>query len=86
MGHPAFDYLSLSIDERLKLVGDIWDSIAESGNANPDVLPLTGSQIAELNQRIAHADAHPEELAPMEDVLDRVRAKVRHVAKGPDGE
>lgn len=84
MGQPAFDYLSLSIEERLQLVGDIWDSIADAANASPDLLPLTAAQMAELDRRIAHADAHPEELIPMEDVLARVRAKVGRVAKGPD--
>ena len=84
MGQPAFDYLSLSIEERLQLVGDIWDSIADAANASPDLLPLTAAQMAELDRRIAHADAHPEELIPMEDVLARVRAKVGRVAMGPD--
>ena len=86
MGQPAFDYLSLSIEERLQLVGVIWDSIAEAANASPDLLPLTDAQITELDRRIAQADAHPEDLLPMEEVLERVRAKVRNVAKGPDRE
>lgn len=74
MGQPAFDYLSLSVEERLQLVGDIWDSIADDANASPDLLPLTDAQMAELDRRIAHADAHPEDLIPMEEVLERVRA------------
>ena len=44
MGEPAFDYRSVSVDERLKLVGDIWDSIAEEANLSPVVLPLTEEQ------------------------------------------
>jgi putative addiction module component (TIGR02574 family) len=58
---PAFDYHRLSIPERLKLVEDIWDSIAEEANANPDALPLTAAQRAELDRRVADADAHPDE-------------------------
>ena len=39
---------NLSIDERLRLVEDIWDSIA----ADQGVLPLTDEQKAELDQRL----------------------------------
>jgi len=77
MGQPAFDFLSLSIEERLQLVGDIWDSIADAANASPDVLPLTDAQKAELDRRIADADADPSSLIPMDEVLDRVRARIR---------
>ncbi len=86
MAQPAFDYLSLSIEDRLKLVGDIWDSIADAANSSPDVLPMTPAQIAELERRIAYADAHPEDSVPMEEVMERVRAKIQRVAKGPGSE
>ena len=39
---------NLSIDERIRLVEDIWDSIA----ADQGVLPLTDEQKAELDQRL----------------------------------
>lgn len=39
---------NLSIDERLRLVEDIWDSIA----ADQGTLPLTDEQKAELDQRL----------------------------------
>ena len=39
---------NLSIDERLRLVEDIWDSIA----ADQGALPLTDEQKAELDQRL----------------------------------
>ncbi|MEO8336316.1 MAG: addiction module protein [bacterium] len=68
MGEPAFDYRALPIEERLRLVEDIWDSIAEEANVNPDVLPLTDAQRAELDRRIAEADAHPEDTIPWEQV------------------
>ena len=82
MGQPAFDFLSLSIDERLQLVGDIWDSIADAANTSPDVLPLTEAQKAELDRRIAEADADPASLVPMDEVLERVRARIRRVCAG----
>lgn len=39
---------NLSIDERLRLVEDIWDSIA----ADQGALPLTDEQKAELDKRL----------------------------------
>ena len=45
------DILSLSIAERIELVGDIWDSIAEV----PEAVVLTDAQKAELDQRLQEA-------------------------------
>ena len=42
------DYRDLSIAERLRLVEDIWDSIAAESGA----LPLTPAQAAELDRRL----------------------------------
>lgn len=77
MGNPAFDYRSLSVADRLQLVGDIWDSIAEEANDAPDLLPLTDEQKAELERRLAEYDADPSTGVPMDEALDRVRAKLR---------
>jgi putative addiction module component (TIGR02574 family) len=79
MGEPAFDYLRLSIEERLKLVGDIWDSIADAANASPDVLPLTETQKTELDRRIAELDSDPSSTIPMDEALERVRARIRRI-------
>ena len=68
MGHPAFDYRDLPSPERLQLVEEIWNSIAQEANARPDALPLTAAQRAELDRRIADADAHPEQAVPWESV------------------
>lgn len=77
MGNPAFDHRSLSVADRLQLVGDIWDSIAEEANAAPEVLPLTDEQKAELDRRLAEYDADPSTGVPMDEVLDRIRAQFR---------
>ena len=68
MAEPAFDYRHLSIDERVQLVEDIWDSIAEDANVRAEALPLNAAQIAELERRIADADAHPDDGIPWEKV------------------
>ena len=44
----ADDLRTLSIDERMQLVEDIWDSIA----ADQAILPLTDEQRIELDRRL----------------------------------
>ena len=77
MAKRAFDYRSLSVAERLELVGDIWDSIADEANASPDLLPLSEAEKAELDRRLANHDAHPDAAAPLDQALDRIRARIR---------
>jgi putative addiction module component (TIGR02574 family) len=77
MAKPAFDYRSLSVDERLQLVGDIWDSIADEANANPELLPLSEAERAELDRRVAEFDSNPTTGVPMDNVLEGIRARLR---------
>ena len=73
MTRPA-DYLAqlrkLSVAERLELVGDLWDSIAEE--APDQAFPITADIGAELDRRIAEADARPEAGRPWEEVRARL--------------
>jgi putative addiction module component (TIGR02574 family) len=46
----------LSVAERIRLVEDIWDSIA----ASPESLPLTDAQKRELDRRWAEYQADPK--------------------------
>ena len=68
MGSPAFDYRSLSVADRLQLVGDIWDSIAET----PEEVKLTEEQKAELDRRIEAMEQNPKEGLPWSEVRARV--------------
>ena len=54
----------LSVSERIRLVEDIWDTIAES----PDSLPVTEAQKQELDRRIAEHKAHPDHGMTWEEV------------------
>ncbi|ROH89667.1 addiction module protein [Stagnimonas aquatica] len=63
------DYRSLPISERIELVEDIWDSIAEE-TALP--IALSDSQRAELHRRFAAHQADPTSSIPWE----QVRAKL----------
>ena len=59
------NYRSLPISERIELVEDIWDSIAEE-TANS--LPLTDEERAELDRRYAAHLADPTNSVPWEQV------------------
>lgn len=65
---PLSEILKLSVAERIQLVEDIWDSIA----TDTVPLPLTDEQRAELDQRLADAEANPGVGNPWEDVKARL--------------
>lgn len=58
----------LSIPERLELIGEIWDSLAESG----EELPLPEWHRPEIERRRAAAEADPGAGIPWEVVKDRL--------------
>jgi len=47
---------NLSVEQRLELIGELWDSIPDS----PDELPVPEWHRAELKRRLAAADADPD--------------------------
>ncbi len=63
----------LSMDEKLALVHEIWDSIA----AEPGHIRLTEAQRAELERRLADHEANPGDVVPWEQIkaeaLERFR-------------
>ena len=48
MGTPAIDTDRLALDKRLRLIGDLWDSLRSC----PDMVPLTPLQREELDRRL----------------------------------
>ena len=68
MSEPAFDYRRLSISERLQLVEDIWDSVAEEARERPDTLPLSEDQLAEVRRRREEHRRDPGSAIPWEQV------------------
>jgi putative addiction module component (TIGR02574 family) len=62
------DALSLSVAERIQLVEDIWDTIAEV----PDEVGLTDSQKAEIDRRLDAYHRNPEEGSPWDVVKERI--------------
>ncbi|MFZ2407248.1 MAG: addiction module protein [Methylobacter sp.] len=64
------EYMKLSVSERIPLVEDIWDSIAEE--AHDDALGLSQTQKAGLHRRVAEHQVDPSSAVPWE----QVRAKL----------
>ncbi|MEO8218630.1 MAG: addiction module protein [Acidobacteriota bacterium] len=59
----------LPLPQRLELVEELWDTIAEDA----DRLPLTEAQTAELDRRLAAHDAEPDEGVSWPELRDRLQ-------------
>jgi putative addiction module component (TIGR02574 family) len=64
------EILRMSISERLRLVQDIWDSIAEF----PEALPLTEAQRRLLDERLEEHSRNPGAGSPWPEVKARLLA------------
>ena len=64
----AADVLELSVPERIQLVSEIWDSIAEC----PEQIELTDATRQLLGKRLAAYRANPDAGSPWEDVKRRI--------------
>ena len=51
---PAIDYSHMTVAEKLDLIGEIWNSI------EPEDVPLTDEQAAEIDRRIAMLESTEE--------------------------
>jgi putative addiction module component (TIGR02574 family) len=66
------DILKLSVSERVRLVEEIWDSIA----AHPAALPLSRLQAAELDRRLKLHERDPAKGSPWPAVRGRIKRKL----------
>lgn len=62
----------LPVDQRLRLVEELWDSIA----ADQAALPLTDEQRAELDRRLDAYEADGERGRPAELVIADIRKRL----------
>lgn len=62
---------NLPIEDRLRLVEDLWESIRE----NPESLPLPDAQREELGRRIRMHRSDPQAAEGLEVVLERLRSQ-----------
>lgn len=65
------DILELPVPERIRLVEEIWESVAEV----PEAVPLTEEQKAELNRRLDAYRNNPNAGSPWSDVKARILAR-----------
>jgi len=61
----------LTVQQRVELIGELWDSIPES----TDTLPIPEWHREELEKRLTAADANPEAAIPWEEVQRHLRGK-----------
>jgi putative addiction module component (TIGR02574 family) len=65
MSALAPQFAKLSIAERIQLVEDLWDSIAQE---SPDAVSLSQAQLVELERRLGEHDADPASAISWEQV------------------
>ncbi len=67
----AADTLDIPIRERIQLVADIWESIAEF----PDEIELSGATRELLRKRLEAYRANPNAGSPWEEVKNRILSR-----------
>jgi putative addiction module component (TIGR02574 family) len=59
---------SLSSEEKLILVGELWDQLA----ADPEAFPKRDDHLKTLEARLAHLREHPDDVIAWEEVKKRI--------------
>jgi putative addiction module component (TIGR02574 family) len=62
----------LSVDERIRLVEDLWDSIAVDQSA----IPLSSEQMEELDRRLDAFEADSSSGKPAKEVISELRSRL----------
>ena len=71
MNHPSLDISKLTVDERLRLIDELWDSLT----AGPDDVAMTEAQRDELDRRLDALDAERGSPGiPWDEVVRRIDA------------
>ena len=65
------DILDLSVSERIQLVQDIWDSIAQV----PESVSLTEEEKAEIDRRLEAYHNDPNAGSPWSIVRERIKSR-----------
>jgi putative addiction module component (TIGR02574 family) len=71
MAISAADLLNLSVEERINLVGDIWDSIA----AVPEQVEISSEVRKLLEKRLIDHRKNPKAGSPWKEVKARILAR-----------
>ena len=65
------DIASLSTEERLRLMEELWESL----RATPEGIPLTNAQREELDRRLDELDREGPTGIPWEEVFRKIRSR-----------
>ena len=68
MSMPAIDIDAMDPDERLRLIGDLWDSL----NENPEDVGLTSAQRDEIDRRLDKLESGKAKLVSWEELKARL--------------
>ena len=63
----------LSLEDRMVLVEELWDSIAASHRG----APLTATQVAELDRRLEEDDKDPDAVIPWDEIRAATLARLQ---------
>jgi putative addiction module component (TIGR02574 family) len=72
MASPTIDFSHLTPEQRLQLIGELWDSLSDD-----DLGPISPELTAELDQRVAEMEADPTAGRPWEEVLADLRQRLK---------
>jgi putative addiction module component (TIGR02574 family) len=64
----VIDISTLTVEQRLELLDEIWESLSQE----PDAIPLTEAQREELDRRIEDLDREGPVGKPLEQVLREI--------------
>ena len=67
----TIDIASLSFEERLRLLDELWESLSQT----PEAIPLTEAQREELDRRLNELDREGPVGIPWNEVLRRIRGR-----------
>ncbi len=69
----TIDISKLSVEERLKLMEELWDSLAPT----IDAMPISAELAEELDRRAEEMDRDGSPGIPWEDALQQIRSRKR---------
>ena len=71
MAKPAINLDALTLEERLQLLEEVWDSLSGA----PRSVPLTDAQREELDRRLDEIDRGDVIGIPWDEVLEQIRRR-----------
>ena len=69
----TIDIASLSFEERLRLLDELWGSLSRT----PEAIPMTNAQREELDRQLDKLDREGPIGIPWEEVLRRIRGRTQ---------